>query len=142
MPRMSSCSSPVRLRHVIYSNVPIMVRLTPSDALLSTIKEYNNLPASCRGDIINTEALLSIDHQTIQKISESLLESVNVPRDGSHNLGRDGASLEHYRLHYLLRGCAVYIPPKPPKQEQVCLALLAFSALVGKLDSKERSAVS
>ncbi|KAF8473959.1 endoplasmic reticulum-based factor for assembly of V-ATPase-domain-containing protein [Kalaharituber pfeilii] len=89
-----------------------MVLLVPSAPLLTAIKLYNSLPQSSglSGPEIDPIPLDPsppeyVDHRTVKKISDVLLHT------------SPGDSANQYRLNSLLRGCAVYIPPKPPKPE-------------------------
>jgi hypothetical protein len=93
-----------------------MVQLTLPAHLTAAINLYNTLPTTT--DPINTTTP-SIDHHTIHCISRALTRAHNV---------------DTYRFSALLKGCSVYIPPKPPKPAPVghatslfCLTFLFLS---------------
>lgn len=87
-----------------------MVLLTPSPNLVSAINLFNDLDSTLAEDRIILDNLLSVEHQTVYRVSQALLASTAQANDEERG---------KFRLSSLLKGCDVYIPPKPPKPEPV-----------------------
>lgn len=78
-----------------------MVLLTLPPHLLDAVEVYNSSNPTSPIPLPATH----LDHRQIHHVSQSLLST--------------SAENDKYRLRSLLRGCSVYIPPKPPKPEPV-----------------------
>lgn len=87
-----------------------MVLLTLPPNLVFAINLFNDLDSVSPKDRIVLDNVLSVDHHTVYRVSQALLTSVAQTND--EECGK-------FRLSSLLKGCDVYVPPKPPKPEPV-----------------------
>lgn len=87
-----------------------MVLLTLPPNLISAINLFNGLDSTLPEDRIAIDDLPSIEHRTVHRVSQALLASVAQTNDEERR---------QFRLSSLLKGCDVYIPPKPLKPEPV-----------------------
>lgn len=87
-----------------------MVLLTLTPNLISAINLFNNLDSTLPEDHIAIDDLPSVEHRAVHRVSRALLASVAQTNDEER---------KKFRLSSLLKGCDVYIPPKPLKPEPV-----------------------
>lgn len=91
-----------------------MVLLTPTPNLVSAINLFNGLDSTLPEERIALDNLSSVEHHAIHRVSQGLLASAQTNEEERRK----------FRLSSLLKGCDVYIPPKPPKPETVYTPIL------------------
>lgn len=87
-----------------------MVLLTLPPNLISAINLFNSLDSTLPEDRIAIDNLPSVEHRTVHRVSQALLANAAQTND---------EECRKFRLSSLLKGCDVYIPPKPLKPEPV-----------------------
>lgn len=95
-----------------------MVLLTLTPNLVSAINLFNGLDSTLPEERIALDNLSSVEHHAIHRVSKALL---TCPAQTNEEERRK------FRLSSLLKGCDVYILPKPPKPETVCTPALVNS---------------
>lgn len=87
-----------------------MVLLTLSPNLVSAITLFNGLDSTLLEERITLDGLPSVEHRTVHRVSQALLANVAQSNDEER---------KKFRLSSLLKGCDVYVPPRPLKPEPV-----------------------
>ncbi|KAL7271040.1 Vacuolar ATPase assembly integral membrane protein [Rhizina undulata] len=116
-----------------------MVLLTLTPDLIAAIRRYNTLPTTSAGDSIDTDSPVSIHHHTVHRVSQALLQHANdnIFHDAKDSDPPSKSDKEKYRLNVLLKGCTVYIPPKPPKPEPTPEYKALMARLRAEAEAKE-----
>lgn len=98
------------------SRTTTMVLLTIPPGLVSAINLFNSLDSTLPGDHIALDDVPSIEHRLAHKVSQALLAAQTTDEERGK-----------FRLASLLKGCDIYVQPKPPKPEPVFpLSLVNF----------------
>lgn len=87
-----------------------MVLLTLTPNLVSAINLFNGLDSTLPEERIALDDLSSVEHRTVHRVSQALLASAGQTNDEERR---------KFRLSSLLKGCDIYVPPKPPRPETV-----------------------